>query len=87
MLPVPERLEAGLLQCPGEYIGGGVFRLPVITTNSSGTGNYFVDYGNLPLGGDILPDSVWNFQFWYRDPAFGGATFNLTDALNVEFCP
>jgi hypothetical protein len=28
-----------------------------------------------------------NFQFWFRDPAAGGAAFNLSDALEVNWCP
>jgi hypothetical protein len=40
----------------------------------------------------IEPGSSWNFQFWYRNPqAFnqgtGPATFNLSDALHVDFAP
>jgi hypothetical protein len=27
----------------------------------------------------------WNFQYMYRDPAAGGARFNLTDAIHVQF--
>lgn len=29
----------------------------------------------------------WVFQAWYRDPAAGGANFNLTNALRVRFTP
>ncbi len=35
----------------------------------------------------ILPGTSWRFQCWYRDPAFGGAGFNATDALLAGFCP
>ena len=40
----------------------------------------------------FTPGSTWNFQFWYRNPAGatpagGGATFNLSDALRVQFAP
>jgi len=31
--------------------------------------------------------STWSFQFWYRDPAGGGAGFNYSDAVAVTFCP
>lgn len=31
--------------------------------------------------------STWNYQFWYRDPTAPGATFNLTDGLEVTFIP
>jgi hypothetical protein len=33
------------------------------------------------------PGSSWNFQFWYRDAAAGGANFNLSRALHVDFAP
>ena len=29
---------------------------------------------------------VRRFQAWYRDPAGGGAQFNLSDGLHVTFC-
>jgi len=29
---------------------------------------------------------TWNFQLWYRDGG-GMSSFNLSDALNVVFCP
>jgi len=34
---------------------------------------------------NFVPGSSWNFQFWYRDYAAGGAYFNLSDALHVDF--
>jgi hypothetical protein len=33
----------------------------------------------------ITPGSSWNFQFWYRNPSSPGLTFNLSDALHVDF--
>lgn len=39
----------------------------------------------------FTPGSSWNFQFWYRNPqalAQGApSTFNLSNALHVEFAP
>jgi len=35
----------------------------------------------------IQAGEAWRFQFWYRNPAGGGAGFNLSDALLVTFCP
>jgi len=29
---------------------------------------------------------TYQFQFWYRDPAAGGAFFNLSDGVEVSFC-
>jgi len=37
--------------------------------------------------GAILAGSTWRFQFWYRDPAAGGWGFNVSDGLEVPFCP
>ncbi|TDJ70394.1 MAG: hypothetical protein E2O39_10125 [Planctomycetota bacterium] len=35
----------------------------------------------------ITAGSTWNFQCWYRDPAAGGAFFNLSDGLEITFTP
>ena len=37
-------------------------------------------------GGVNLGDRKY-YQFWYRDPAGGGAGFNLSDGLSATFCP
>ncbi|MFT4543101.1 MAG: hypothetical protein ACI841_001860 [Planctomycetota bacterium] len=46
-----------------------------------------VDMNNLPAGGAIAAGSTWHFQYWYRDPAAGGAAFNLSDGMTVDFLP
>jgi hypothetical protein len=46
-----------------------------------------VNYATLPPGATITAGSTWNFQFWYRNPAAGGAGFNLSDGLSIRFCP
>ncbi|TDJ69339.1 MAG: hypothetical protein E2O39_11825 [Planctomycetota bacterium] len=38
-------------------------------------------------GGQITAGSTWNFQAWFRDPVAGGASFNLSDGLEVTFTP
>ena len=63
-----------------------LFRLPVVSTGGTGSASYAVDYNNLPNGGDILPGSTWNFQFWYRDTGFGSFGYNFSDALQATFC-
>lgn len=40
----------------------------------------------LPLG-TLAPGAQLDFQFWYRDPSGGVAGFNLSDAIEVTFCP
>ncbi|MDE0892328.1 MAG: integrin alpha [Planctomycetota bacterium] len=72
-------------------VGGGVFRLapPALT---SGIGEIYrdVDFNAAPMNagaGLVVPGSRWNFQFWYRDPAASGSTFNLTNGLTAPICP
>jgi len=68
----------------------GTFRLPVLQTNSFGDAIFALDYNQPPMnsGNGIIVDGMeYNFQFWFRDPPAGGANFNLSDALNVVFCP
>jgi len=70
--------------------GLGFFRLAVVQTDSGGNASHLVDYDQPPADsgpGAIEPGSLWNFQLWYRDPAAGGAGFNLSDALAAPFCP
>ncbi len=69
-------------------VGGQTIRLPIVSTDGAGTASYAIDYTNPPEpAGEITARSSWNFQFWYRDPAAGGAGFNLSDALEATFCP
>jgi glucose/arabinose dehydrogenase len=58
-------------------------RLPVVVTNSSGDVHYHPDLSTLP---GLAPGVAKNFQFYYRDPAGGGAQCNTSDALHVVFC-
>jgi hypothetical protein len=63
--------------------GGSTVRLPVLQTDASGAAAQPLAYAN----GPIDPGETWNFQFWYRDPIPGGASFNLSDGLEVHFVP
>ena len=71
-------------------VGGGVYRLnPPSLTNSQGEISRDVNFNAAPMSGGpglVTPGSRWGFQFWYRDPAGGGAFFNLTNALTVPIC-
>ena len=69
--------------------GAGTFRLaPSVAVAGDGTAARPVDYTSPPMAsGQITAGSTWNFQFWYRDPAGGGAAFNLSDGLEATFCP
>ncbi|MDE0891057.1 MAG: VCBS repeat-containing protein [Planctomycetota bacterium] len=37
--------------------------------------------------GRIRPGSTWNFQLWYRDQLGGPFGFNLSNGLEITFCP
>jgi hypothetical protein len=69
--------------------GKGTFRLdPALTISAGGTASHALNYGAPPsAAGQITAGSTWYFQFWYRDPAAGGAGYNLSDALEATFCP
>jgi len=70
-------------------VGGATTRLnPPLVIDPSGSALRPIDFQSLPPGGQIVPGSRWNFQFWYRDPTGPlGSGFNLSDALSVAFCP
>ncbi len=67
--------------------GGGINRMPPpVLTDFLGTASYSLDLTSAP-GDQITAGSTWNFQFWYRDVAAGGAMFNTSNGLSVDFCP
>ena len=66
--------------------GAGVFRLPVTRFDAVGNVTQAVDL-RTPPGSVITAGATWNFQFWYRDPLGGGASFNLSDGLQAQFTP
>jgi len=72
-------------------VGGMTHRLfPLVQNDGSGLASRHVDFtvGNPSMGsGQILPNSTWNFQHWYRDAMGpGGTGFNVSDGLSVTFC-
>jgi hypothetical protein len=66
-------------------VGGSVQRLSPQQTDFLGDARRVLDLGALPT--PIGAGQTWRFQFWYRNPAAGGAGFNLSDGLAVPFCP
>jgi glucose/arabinose dehydrogenase len=64
-------------------VTGGVRRLGVTVAMGGVASRPFNVNG--PHG--PAPGDTCYFQHWYRDPAGGGAEFNLTDGLGVRFCP
>ncbi len=47
-----------------------------------------LDLANPPApAGQITAGSTWYFQAWFRDPGAGLSGFNLSNAIEVPFCP
>ena len=67
-------------------VGGTVIRLDVIGP-TAGEYRFTVDNTMLPSTGQLTNGSTWNFQAWYRDPAGGGAAFDLSNGLEITFVP
>jgi hypothetical protein len=65
-------------------VGGTVWRLGLHPANASGVATDAINFGAVPAA--ITAGSTWKFQYWYRNPAGGGALFNLSDGLSVTFC-
>ena len=51
-----------------------------------GTAQRALDMTATPLNSVQAGDTRY-FQFWYRDPGVIGAGYNLTDGLEITFCP
>ena len=71
-------------------IAGSITRLPAQQTDVLGTASTILDISSAPFTSGpaaATPGNTANFQFWYRDPAFGGAGFNTTFGLEVVWCP
>ncbi len=68
-------------------IGGPTVRLGIVHANLFGDAVLALDLNAWPGAAPIQTGDTWRFQLWYRNPAGGGAGFNLSDLLNVRFCP
>lgn len=66
---------------------GQLLRLGTIHVGSNGAGSSALDLHLPPAADNVVAGSRWNFQFAYRDVAAGGAMFNASDAIAVEFVP
>ena len=64
----------------------GLARLNPPVSTHAGTAQRTLDFSSSPLNNTQAGDTL-HFQLWYRDPAAGGSNYNLTDALEVTFCP
>jgi predicted outer membrane repeat protein len=61
-------------------------RLSLVNTDANGDASQALDLTVPPAAGSITAGSVWSFQFWFRDPGFGGSNSNLSNGLEVRFC-
>ena len=70
-------------------VGGGVYRMNVMHSGATGSYQKDLDFFTAPPYGavEVDPGETWRFQCWFRDPPAGGATFNLTNAVSVDFIP
>ncbi|MCH2106240.1 MAG: hypothetical protein MK291_06325, partial [Planctomycetes bacterium] len=64
--------------------GGGVIRLQVRFSDSTGSSATSVDIG---ASGGVSSGDVRRYQVWYRDPSTSpcGTLFNLTNGLEIAF--
>jgi len=67
-------------------IGNPITRLGILQIDALGTAFQPLDFTTGSLT-QILPGSTWSFQLWYRNPAGGGAGFNLSNGRRFRFCP
>jgi hypothetical protein len=68
-------------------IGGPTVRLGIVNANLFGDAVLALDLNAWPGGAPVQAGETHRFQLWYRNPAGGGAGFNLSDRLDVRFCP
>jgi len=71
-------------------VGSPLFRLGVQSASVFGDAERTIDFTTAPFdagAGAITAGTTQRFQFWYRNPAGGGAGFNLSDGLAATFCP
>ncbi len=68
-------------------VSGSVSRFGVQAADALGVMARQVNFTAAPAAGVLLPGSTWRFQLWYRNPAGGGAGYNLSNGLRVRFCP
>jgi glucose/arabinose dehydrogenase len=72
-------------------LAGSITRLqPADFTDAFGISIRNLDFTAPPMNsgpGQIVAGTSYFMQYWYRDPAAGGAGSNLTDAVEVIFCP
>ena len=72
-------------------VGGPFYRLgPAQQVDPAGELHRTLDFTVPPLGGgpgQVAAGSTVSLQIWYRDPGFGQAGFNLSEAVRATFAP
>jgi hypothetical protein len=72
-------------------VGSPFFRMdPPDQIGTNGRVSHHVDFNTWPMNsgaGAISPGSTWYFQLWFRDPPAGMSGANLSNGLEVTFCP
>lgn len=63
-------------------VGNPLTRLGIIQADPSGNAVWNMNF----VGTPVQLGQTWYFQYWYRNPAGGGAGFNLSNALRATFC-
>jgi hypothetical protein len=64
----------------------GILRLYPLTFATGNATSHIIDLTSPPASaGQITAGSTWYFQHWHRDPGFGSAQFNLTNAHAISF--
>jgi hypothetical protein len=67
---------------------GGTIARSTVATSVGGALSHQLDLNAPPSpAAVILPGSTWWFQAWYRDVPAGGASFNLSNGLQLSFVP
>jgi hypothetical protein len=70
-----------------QCVSGQITRYPLVQSDTFGIAFYQVDNTAAPAVGKIIPNSTWNWQFWFRDPMGGGSSFDTSNGLSVLYCP
>lgn len=65
----------------------GIFNFTPQSLGSGTVNNSMISHPADWAAANFQPGSTWNFQLWYRNPAAGGANFNLSNGLKVVFAP
>lgn len=66
-------------------LGAPFRRLPVSNAGPNGVLQTTIDWSNPGNASVINSGTTWSFQAWFRDATGGGAGYDLSDGLRIEF--